>query len=329
MSQLTVNKKVVIYRTADANEFSKKNLKVLPIGANKIGSAMNSIKAMTVRSDMMASMMPDILGVSSNAPEFTRAVANWWDSLAVNVADTGKPLEIGFIYDLRDSERVKAINELKGADDKPKKFVTEQQLADYVESYIKEEDKWLYGKPINSADYLLWRYCLVYKAVANDPSNETIIKSNDIRFYIHNESDIKTAEKKQFEVRTKAGAIYFDVISDPAKVKEYLFALNHGATAIMTDELGRAKILEEIYLKQPQLLVDAKTDKQLSRKAYIEECIIHGILRRLPNSTVIVNASDNISIGNDMKDAIAFISAESNAKIANEIEGRLRASIKK
>jgi len=329
MSQLTINKKVVIYRKADASEFSKRNHKVLPVGVNKIGSAINPIKAMTVHSDMMKELMPDLLGVSKNAQTFEERVAAYWDSLAVNIPETGKDLEIGFIYDLRASSKIAAIGELKGADDKVKKFPTEKQLADYVEDHVVEEDKWRYGKPIHAADYLLWRYCLGYKAVANDPSDYTINKSPDIRFYIHNEVDIKKAEKKGFETRTKAGAIYFDVISEPDKVKSYLFALGHGTGAIMTDELGRAKLLETIYLEKPQRLIDAKTDKQLEKKAYIEECIVHGILRRLPNSTVVVNASDNSAIGNNMEDAIVFLDQSENTKVANEIEGKLRVSIKK
>ncbi|KKN07947.1 hypothetical protein LCGC14_1061660 [marine sediment metagenome] len=320
---LTINKKVTIYRKPDISEFSKKNIKVLPIGNNKIGSSVNAVNAITLHSDMLGSLMPKILGSSKSETEFTKKVSHYWNSISVNISPTGKELEIGFVYDREESSRTKAIGDIKGADGKKKEFNNNKQLAEYVESYIDEGDKWKYGIPINNADYLLWRYCLNYKAVANTP--DTAGKSNNIRFYIHNEVEVKKIEKEKFDIRTKAGKVYFDVIADISETKKYLYALGKGASLITMDDLERSKLLEKIYLNDPQLLIDAKTDKQLDKKSYIEECIIAGILRRLENSTVIVNASDNKPIGNTMKDAIVFLELDSNAKIANEIEGRLRA----
>lgn len=320
---LTVTKKIIIYRKADASEFSKKNYKVLPVGVQKIGSSINAVNAITLHSDMLGELMPSILGISKDQREFTKAVNMYWNSISVNIPDTGKQFEIGFIYDLKDTGKFANIKQLKGADGKPKEFITDQQLADYVENYVPEDDKWMYGKPINTSDYLLWRYCLNYKAVANSP--DTSHKSGDIRFYIHNENEIKKMEKDKFDIRKKAGQIYFDVIADPANVKLYLYALGKGSIIGTMDELDQAKLLESVYTNTPNDLIEASKDKQLKQKAYIEECITVGVLRRLTNSTVIVNASDNTPIGNNIDEAIAFLKVDTNAKLANEIEGRLRA----
>ena len=322
---LTINKKIIIYRKTDASEFSKKNYKVLPSGVQKVGSSINAVNAMMIHSDMLNELMPLIIGMSSDEREFTKKVNSYWNSIAVNIPDTGKELEIGFIYNLVDSKKLSNIKKIIGADGKVREFSTEQQLADYVENYIEEEDKWRYGTPIVPADYLLWRYCLNYKAVANSPDEQILGKSSDIRFYIHNEALIKKLEKDKFDIRSKAGKIYFDIISDSVKIKKYLYAMGKGAGVEAMDDIDRAKLLETIYLNTPIDLITIHKDKEIDMKAFIEECITAGVLRRLPNTDLIVNSTDNLTIGNNMMDAIAFLKSEVNAKLVNEITGRLKA----
>jgi len=322
---LTVSKKIIIYRKTDASEFSKKNYKVLPTGVHKIGSSINAVNAITLQSDMLAELMPKLLGISKDDRDFTKALSSYWNSISVNIPDTGKQLEVGFVYIVEDSSKSKRIKAIKGADDKLKEFVNDQQLSNYIESNIDAGEVWKYATPINVADYLLWRYSLNYRAVANNPDENVLGKSSDIRFYIHNEVDIKKIEKKNFDIRAKAGKVYFEIITDKSVVKQYLYAMGKGSSISTMDDLDQAKLLESIYMKSPHELVEASKDKQLKVKAYIEECISAGILRRLSNSSVIVNAADNTPIGNNIEDAIVFLKAEVNVKIANEIEGRLRA----
>jgi len=322
---LTVNKKIVIYRKSDANEFSKKNYKVLPTGNRKVGPSINAVNSILMHSDMLGELMPKLIGMSKDDREFTKKTMMYWNSIAVNIPDTGKELEIGFVYDLRDSKKITEIEKIKGADKKAKTFAGDKQLAEYVEEFIKEEDRWRYGVPINASDYLLWRYCLNYKAVANSPDEKILGKSSDIRFYIHNEDLIKKMEKQKFNLRAKAGKIFFDVIADAELIKKYLYAMGKGAGIETMDDIDKGKLLESVYLNTPAELVDIHKDKQIDMKAYIEECINANVLRRLPNTDIIVNSTDNNPIGNTMMDAIAYLNSDVNVKLANEIKGRLRA----
>lgn len=323
-----VSKKVIIYRKADASEYSKRNAKVIPDGFNKIGSSINAVNSITVHADMLRSIMPSILGTDAKDVKFATESARYWDSLSVNVPDAGKELEIGFRYDLGDSTKEKAISEMKGADKKLKSFSSDSALAEYVEEYVKEEDRWKYGTPINNSDYLLWRYCLNYRDVANSPDEETITRSKNIRFYIHNQALIRKIEKTRLDNRNKAAEVYLKIISEPESIDAYLFALEQGVVMIGMDSFQKAKLLEDIYLNNPLRLIAISKDKLLKDKAYIEQCISNGILRRLPNTSVIVDASDSRAIGDNIEDAITFLKLEANIKMANDIEGRLRASKK-
>jgi hypothetical protein len=322
-----LRKKVVIHRKDSKSPFSAKNAKVLPVGYHKIGSSINAVKEMTVNKEMLDTLMssPALLGISSKQQDFVKLVTNYWNSLSVNVPEGGKQLEIGFRYNLSDESKREAIKSFKKNPDSDKlyEFSSNKDLCDVVEKYVREEDRWLYGTPIEPADYLLWRYCLNYRDVANTYAD--VKMSKKIRFYMHNEAEIKKIEKDLMQLKSKAGKLFYEIMDKPEVVEDYLYVLGKGGSLSIMDDLDKTKLLEQIFNNDPASLINASKDKLMDKKAFVEKCVAKGLLRRLPNSNIIVNASDNKPIGNNMQDAIAFLDAEANVMVRNELEGRLTA----
>lgn len=318
----SVSKKITIFRKPEVSEFTKKNYKVLPYGRFNIGSAINPVSKIMSYTEEQSALMPIIIGVSSTSSEWNRVLFNYWNSLSIFIPENGKQLEIGFNYSLTHPDCVKFIKDLKGADGKPKTFSNDDDLADYVEKFIAEHEKWKYGRPINPADYMLWRYTLNYRKVAN--SLKEAENSTKIEFYIFDESEAKKIDDQNFEKRTKAGAIYYDLVRSADKVNDVLYYLQRGIELSGKTSIERAKILERVWQENPDLLLEAKNDPKLKEKAFIEECIAKGVLRRLPNSSMIVETDENTEVGTNLDDAIAFLNSEKNRAIKNSIEGRLR-----
>lgn len=267
--------------------------------------------------------MPALLGIGNTQTDFRKRVNNYWDSLAVNIPENGKIMEIGFDYNITRSSTIKAISELKDDKGESIKFKDNKHLANYIDAHIDEEFKHLYGVPINHADYLLWVYCLEYGDVANNITLRN--KSDNIRFYIHNETEVKKIETAKFMLKKKAIKIYSEIIEDIEKVDKYLYALGYGSTIAITDDLDKFKLLEKEFNDHPEKIIEVSKDKQLDSRVFVEACIANGILRKLENSSVIVNSSDNKPIGGNMQDAMAFLALTDNVKIKNELEGRLNA----
>jgi hypothetical protein len=79
------------------------------------------------------------------------------------------------------------------------------------------------------------------------------------------------------------------------------------------DKIDKQRLLMNRINSNPGEFLEVLKDKDLNTKALIEDYIQAGILRRLQNSSVIVENGTNDIIGNTLNDAIAFFkNAEQN-----------------
>ena len=314
----SVTKIIHIYRK-HGGLFAAVNKAVLQEGNQHIGASINGKIAIMLKDEELKSYMPRELGTQPNNPEFTSKLSDYFDNMSIYVPEQGLPLEVGFIYDLTAVNKTKAIDELSKLH--KKEFKSDADLARFVELNVKVDDKWKYGTPISVRDYSIWRYIENYRDVAN--SNSDINKSKHIRFYIHDDTIARQEKEVLFKLRNKATKVYIDIITKPEEVETILFALGLGDTVANKTSSEHAQTLETYKNSNPNEFIKIAQDKNLQGIAYIEKLIAYQILVRDAESSLISNPVDGEVLGKNAKEALAFLNDAKNAKLANEVKGRL------
>ena len=311
--QVEVKKEVSILWRKSHNNFMFENLKSLSEPTRYIGSAVNAVNYMLGCADEMKVLMRSILGTDPNSREqnWDKVLANYWHSLQVQVFQNGKILQIGYIYDIDDVEKQEAIDKLKVS--KPS-IKSSEDLVKYCETKeFHEEYRYKYGMPINIEEYLLWRYCLKYSHVANTP--EEVNKSNNIRFYLWSAADERrlklTDYKSKMEAMQKASTI---IASEE---------LTTNVVCLMVDSQEIINTLypsiEDKHLfimdqarNNPDKLIAIASDKNLVMKVMIERMVFNNILKRIANTSIIVDSENSeIVIGNTLDEAVSYMSSSS------------------
>jgi hypothetical protein len=326
---LTVSRIVTIFRKEESSAYYRRNAKFMPEGKIKIGSAINSVNRMRSNIEEIDFYMPYLLGVNKNDPRYAEKVDLWFNNISTMVPEVGLPLEVGFKYtSLASKKTVEDIEEgiIKKFNAAKKSNPIERDAAIDLrdkEIIMLESNKYKHGFPLNVNDYVLWRYCLVYSDVANDIA--LVNKSGGIRFYIYDAKREKQKEKVNFEVRNKATTLYVKLLDTPDKVANMLWVEHSGNFDVFKlDEMDRFNMLETMVRANPADFIKLYSDVHLDSKATIERLIHYGILKRLPNSSVIVDENTDV-IGNNMEEAIIFFKNEERNKAAiTTFKARLR-----
>jgi len=313
----TIKKKISIFRVPRATEYAAKNFKVLDDGHQKIGSSITGVRAMTACDNEMAAYLPKIIGVSPNSQDWGSKMDNYWESLSIPIPEHGLDLEVGFAYD----ETLPASKALINAN---KDVCTNvETFAQFVDAKIPDCDKYKYGIPINIGQFILFRYCANYKPVANNIDD--VEKSKDIKFYFVDQSYMDTRAEKLLRLRDKAGLAYYSVVGKVEEIKTLLYAMGRGYETEGKNETQLTMLLERIRNEEPQLLIDAHADATLGNKAFIERCIVRGLLNRQVNSTIIQVAADNTILGNTIDEAVVALASAANAVTLNTLQLALKA----
>ncbi len=333
---MEIKRQVNIVWKYNPTTFEKINAEVVGEQFRKIGGSITAVNKIIQNSAMLRLLMPQLLGVDpdSNDVNWDRTVKHYWDSISVDVPSGGRKLETGFIFDISDLDREKYIKELKAE----KGIKTTKELANYVmgadsngELNIKEEIRWKYANPINVEDYLLWRYILNYRHVAN--SIQDVNKSPNIRFYLHTEEEKERIKKQDF--KTKQGAInkYIKFIEKASKddIDDLLSVISPNSIKdiVFNKDLEDKQMkIMEYATTSPTSFVATVDDKNVKTKALIERLISFDVLKKLPNSTVVVEAADpSVTIGNNMDECVSFILNEKNKVKMNELVSKYKSII--
>lgn len=326
-----ISRKVKILWRLNTTFYGLANKKYLVEEPRRIGSADSAVNAMLAADDEMKVLLPGIIGVSANSPVWEEKIQNYWHSLSVDVPHNGKELETGFSYDFTTTDKLKAenIKELNNklntnSQSKTNAIKDDNSLAKYVEENIPEEEKYKYGKPINTEHYLLWRYCLNYSHVANEYKD--VDKSKKIRFYLADENQEIKERRAAYELNKKATAEYVKVMSEPSKALNLIYVLGlHNNLPPDADETDMGIAIQDYYKEHPSTFLEASRDKHLSNRATIERLIAANIFKRIANTGTIVDYNNpEITIGNDIGEAINFLSNDKNKAKVSEYMTRLK-----
>jgi hypothetical protein len=328
-----VSRKVELLLKYNPSVFEKINNEVLGEVFRKIGSSVTGVAKITtgINAEMLKILMPEILitNPDSRDQNWDKLVSNYWNSLSVMIPTGGKILETGFTFDVTDIRRKDYINKLDVKSD--------QELSNYVMGYkgdkpnIAEEERFRYGHPINTEDYLLWRYCMNYARVANN--FQDVNKSPKIAFYLHSQEEKERYVKEQRKFKKNAIDAYVDFISK-AKVDDYDDVLSlltpesiKSIVANKDSEDKQAKVME-FATTEPFKFVSVVSDKHRQVKATIERMITFNVLRQLAGSTVVVESADpTVVVGNNMDQCVTFFSNEKNANKIKEFIAKYKSIV--
>lgn len=329
----TVSRIVRIEWKYNPSAFEKMNKEVLSEPHRKVGSGITAVNKILVQSEMLRFLMPIILGTdpSSDKVNWDAIVKNYWDSLSVDVPDGGKTLETGFEFSLDDIKREKFIQKLV----KDNNIKSDEDLASFVMGYkgdkpnVVEEEKWKYGNPINVEDYLLWRYVINYRPVAN--SVKDVNKSPNIRFYLYTQEERDVAKKATMKLKQAALNEYMKFVQN-ASIDDYndvLSLLTPDSIKDIVKEKDldeKQSVIMETATSNPKHFIEIIQDKSLKTKSTIQRMISFGILKQLSGSTVIVESADpTVTVGNNMDEAINFFNNEKNKVKLNELTAKYKA----
>ena len=322
----TVSRIISIRWKINPDAFEQINKTILNALIKKFGSATQAVNAILIKDDMLKSLMPIFIGTTPADPDWQKIIVNYWNSLSVDIPEAGKELEIGFLFDLNDKTRKEDINSLKA---KYSNIKDDKSLADVVMGNIDEEEIYKYGKPIKSEDYLLWIYSREYRDVANTPND--IDKSPFIRFYIHDENIVKKQREALVDLAMTAQGKLIDIVkSENSSVLIYNILCVLQPDIIATIDTYSDKELQvrlfTLIGDKPKEFIEISSDKNLHTKALIEELLYKRIIRKLPNTDVIVDIEDpTIKIGDTTNDAVAWFNLDVNSAKISEYKLRLKA----
>lgn len=320
------SRKVSIRWKLNPDVFGMLNKDVMEEVTRKFGSTITAVNTMLVKKELLETTMPIILGINPTDDGWQKELSNYWNSLSVDIPKNGKDLEIGFSFDLSDKDRTKYIKEIVAK----KAIKTDEDLANAVMSSkeIPEDELYRYGAPIKAEDYVLFIYSKNYRDVANKV--EDVDKSSYIRFYIHDNEIQKRQKEAASKIAMKAQEKYIDLVKskDSAdKILNILCILQPNeieSVEVLTNDERQVRLFDMVMTNTNEF-INACDNTNLHTLALIEKLLSKRIIRKMPNTSVIVDIEDpSLIIGNTTTEAISWFALDKNSAKVNEYIIRLK-----
>jgi len=306
-------REVRINAISDNSAYKIINAKFIEPKPQKIGVSISAVRAIMQNIELTEKIMPSIIGLSFRDNQWHTVHKAYWNSIAVKVPTSGLKLDTSLVFDT-DKDKEEFENKL---DSIIREYAAKVKSAPKEEVFfykeretkaIELEDSYLDKfKPTNNKDYILWRYTINYRDVANRQADRKA--SSNIRFYVHDKLEQQRLQKRAFELKTKAQALYADKSANVKWVDAMYTVLtrndstiNTGTMSILDKQMGLYKMIE----LRPADVLELNKDSNLVLKAMIEGYINAGLLNRKPNSTLIVKSDNNDIIGNNMDEVISY-----------------------
>lgn len=310
--------------------YLSKNLKWMPDTKRRIGASIRAVDRMKLTMPEWLKYMPSIIGESANSPEFAKSFDKYLNNVSKIVPEGGLKLEVGYTFNSKSDYDLyvksnEVIQDTFNRADKsdPDKRKLAFKLRD--ESIIALEAKqYKVATPLNVANYFLWRYAMVYGDCANDIA--LINTSGAIRLYIDDPAVEAHKRNVLFKAKKAATIAYVKCLEDVTLIKRILWTYLEGVVNInQMDENDMVSRLETFKDADPNKFLKFVNDKDIAIKATIEMMIHFNVLRRLENSSVIVDEHNDV-VGSTTADAIAFFkNAEPNKARITAFRAKLKA----
>lgn len=279
----------------------------------KIGSSLKGTSVLRgLNYEEEKKYLPQVINISPEDNEWRKSSQNYWNNIAVRVpadGDNNKELqgkELRMVIRFKNAEQVKQFESL----------VDFEKRGDFITNN---------GEVIEGvADYILFKYCLVYGRVAN---KFAAIKASDkIRFYLYSTETFNIERKHKFKTRTDARNKFYEILSDASKIDAAL--LNFGKDLKIYPELEDKHIALEAEIEsKPDKFLTLMADINLKYKSLILRAKNAGIVY-VPANTDSYYYGENQEqlLGSTLDDAVLFIKSQEqrNVQIKEAIIARLK-----
>ena len=333
-SQYVDKRYVTISLVHNYSNYRRVNMKVLGQRKETIGSSVRSCQVLSSNAGEIAAYFPSLIGISANNPDFITRVKTWLSNIQFTISENDVKLNTTFIYNrkadyLTIKEQEDAINAEYEKVDRSNLMAIKEALKKKVEDLnTLESSKYLYGRPENLEDYLMYRHCLLYRDVAKD--NALINSDSSLRFYIKDEAKELERQKRITQERSTAMRNFVELGANQQKFD----AVYVGISILRNDNLSEA-LLKSNDVKQsivmnfvndsPDKFNKLVNDKNIQLKAFIETLILRGELVRSDYNQQISTA-DGTFIGANMNEALAWFENPNNKAIRTAYENKLKLS---
>lgn len=322
-----VSKIVKLRYSFDTNAFKIINFKTLPEIALPMGSSERATHTILSHPAMLESVMPRVINSNpgSKNSNWDEDLAYFFDSMHVDIPLEGKTLEIGFVYNINDKSRKEDIMSLAAEHN----ITSSEGLAKFVEGVNKKGepnvevyDKYMYGYPIDAKHFIIYAYTFDHQPVANS-AKDIVSKSKNIMYWIEDPEEHAAKKRADSQLKGEAMKQFVKLLTDASK-KEMVILAIRGTLEGMDEDVDKDNYLQEVITSDPGSLVEACNDKLLQHKSFVRLLIDKGLFTEMENKVIYETTDPTKVIGNNMKEAIAFMSNTNNDQYVNT----LRLSIK-
>lgn len=328
----TDNRSITIALIQNYSLYRKANDKVLPKRRDFIGSSIRSSRVLSSNRAEIEAYFPQLLGLSPNNENFISRLKQYLNNIQVHVDELGVTFDCSFRYDRkRDYLAFKAREDKIEQDYKSANRQNLAELKKALEAKIialnnLESEKYAYGSPVNIAEYILYRHCLLYRDIAKD----TAIISSDpsIRFYFKDDKKEKELQQKLRIEINNAKRNYVEVIGDDdlfdsVYIQYCVLAGLPIVNSLKSERLDKEIQLDKFSVAEPVKFNKIVGDKDLCIKSLIELLISRGEFVRSQFNQNITTA-DGEFIGANMKEAVAWAKNPDNENVVAAFRNKLK-----
>lgn len=326
---IKITRSVRIEWRNNPSSFELRNKDAFKTDFLRLGSAIRPVNELLSRGAEMRALLPTIVGVSPTDSSWQERITSYMHDFLLEIPKYGLEFDTSYVFDMADpayrdniEEFAKSKN-IKGETNKER----EQNILTAIQK-LDETELYQYVRFVNITDYISWRYCLLSSKVANKV--EDINKSVNIQFYLTSDDEIRAAKTKRSQLRTKALTEYTKLINDKDRSQVDAIVIASGRIAgysiykDMNDD-DKNMILLELCDEDPKSFIELINDKHITMKSKIQLFIWMNLLRTLPNSSIIVDASNPEKIiGNNITDAISYFANDVNKAHISELDAKYR-----
>lgn len=312
--------------------YRKANDKVLPKRRDFIGSSVRSSRVLSSNRGEIEAYFPQLLGLSPNNENFIARLKQYLNNIQVHVDELGVTFDCSFRYDRkRDYLAFKARENKIELDYKQTNRQNLSSLKKALETKIialnnLESEKYAYGSPVNIAEYILYRHCLLYRDIAKDTA---IINSDPyVRFYFKDDVKEKEQHAKLRQEINNAKRNYVEIIGDDDKfdavyIQYCVIAGLPIVNSLKSERIDKETQLDKFSIAEPVKFNKIVNDKDIEVKSLIELLISRGEFVRSQFNQNITTA-DGEFIGANMKEAIVWAKNPDNENVLAAFKNKLK-----
>lgn len=302
--QLSVRRKEI--KGLPGDDASLHNLK---IGASLQGRA--PLRGLTF--DEEKKYLAEIINVSPSDVQWRVATQDYWNNISVKVPADGE--NTGHLQGL-------VLNFIIGFSNK-----ADKDAFDSVSNFEEKAEISKRGEVLeNVADYILWRYCLVYGRVAN--AFKDVGKSPKIVFYLYSKANETKAAHDKVKLELKANTLFASILDDESMIDSVLllFKQDPKNTDIFETLEDKHVALGALIKTKSKDFIAFVEDVNLKYKAFIQKAVEARIITNPTNTEIYYFGENNeVVMGKSLMEAVLFIKSDEakNKEIVAVIKSKL------